>query len=435
VALTFVQEAPGGPIKTQDTYTWGSDPVGRPFVSTVVSTLDSGTAAVTKQTVQTVDQYGNLLTQQVYNYGTAGSGSAGSLARTYTNTYLTDASGSGTFHPFYSTYGANYIFNRVTQSTVTDGTNTATTAYNTYDLTPVTTVTGMPAHDSTYGTSFVFRGNATTVDTLTTGGSVGYDIGGNVTTSTTNGVTTSTNTSTNSATNYAAPSLLTTNSLSTSLTWSGFLGLTSSKGPNGDVASVIYDGAARPSSSTSPTGAVTTYSYAISGLAVGTAANWATTNGHWVQTQLDGFGRTIHSITGYGTGTGTTVSEVDTVYAPCGCSPMGKVSQVSQPYVTANTQQWTTYAYDVLGRTLSVTLPDTSNTSYSYSGNTVTVTDAASHSKTFTMDVFGNLISVQETDPTLKALVTTSYTYDVLNHLISVSMPRTGQTTALRRNW
>jgi hypothetical protein len=120
VALTFVQEAPGGPIKTQDTYTWGSDPVGRPFVSTVVSTLDSGTAAVTKQTVQTVDQYGNLLTQQVYNYGTAGSGSAGSLARTYTNTYLTDASGSGTFHPFYSTYGANYIFNRVTQSTVTD---------------------------------------------------------------------------------------------------------------------------------------------------------------------------------------------------------------------------------------------------------------------------------------------------------------------------
>ena len=39
----------------------------------------------------------------------------------------------------------------------------------------------------------------------------------------------------------------------------------------------------------------------------------ATTNGHWVQTNMDGFGRTIRTITGNGT---TTVSTVDTQYVP-----------------------------------------------------------------------------------------------------------------------
>jgi YD repeat-containing protein len=65
-----------------------------------------------------------------------------------------------------------------------------------------------------------------------------------------------------------------------------------------------------------------------------------------------------------------------------------------------------------------------------YKGNQVTVTDPANHSKTYTMDAFGNLTSVQESDPT-NGLVTTSYTYDVMNHLISVSMPR-GTATQTR---
>ena len=50
--------------------------------------------------------------------------------------------------------------------------------------------------------------------------------------------------------------------------------------------------------------------------------------------------------------------------------------------------------------------------------------------KTFTMDAFGNLVTVVEPDPTL-GNVTTSYTSNVLNHLIHVSMPR-GSTTQTR---
>ena len=49
------------------------------------------------------------------------------------------------------------------------------------------------------------------------------------------------------------------------------------------------DAYARPAETTSPTGAVMTYSYA-------TSAPWttrATTNGRWVKTTVDGFGRTV----------------------------------------------------------------------------------------------------------------------------------------------
>ena len=72
-----------------------------------------------KQTTQTLDQYGNLLTMKAYNFG---AGVVGSLARTYTNTYL-----SGT------NYTCGIHLQPAVTSTVTDGTNTATLVQNYYD--------------------------------------------------------------------------------------------------------------------------------------------------------------------------------------------------------------------------------------------------------------------------------------------------------------
>jgi uncharacterized protein RhaS with RHS repeats len=76
--------------------------------------------------------------------------------------------------------------------------------------------------------------------------------------------------------------------------------------------------------------------------------------------------------------------------------------------------------------------PDGSTTAYLYQGNTVKVTDPAGKWKIFTTDAFGNLVSVQEPDPTLNTTVTTSYTYDILNHLTGVSMPRGASGTQTR---
>ena len=75
-------------------------------------------------------------------------------------------------------------------------------------------------------------------------------------------------------------------------------------------------------------------------------------------------------------------SQVDTQYGPCGCSPIGKMSAVSQPYAPGATPVWTTYTYDGSGRTLTVTAPDGSVTRYAYAGNQTTVTDPAGKWKT-----------------------------------------------------
>jgi RHS repeat-associated protein len=118
---------------------------------------------------------------------------------------------------------------------------------------------------------------------------------------------------------------------------------------------------------------------------------------------------------------------VDTTYAPCGCSPLGKLTQSSRPHTVGGTQYWTVNTYDASGRTTRVTLPDGSHTDYAYQGNTVTVTDPAGKWKKFTLDALGNLTIVQEPDPTF-GTVSTNYTYDILNHLTNVSMPRGANT-------
>ncbi len=193
-------------------------------------------------------------------------------------------------------------------------------------------------------------------------------------------------------------------------------------GANGESSGTVYDSYARPASKTSPTGAVTTYAYTQNTVT-------ATTNGRYVKTTFDGFGRTTFTETGYGT---TAVSIVENQYEPCGCTPIGKLSRTSRPYAPgATTKYWTTYTYDQLGRTVSVVAPDAaSTTSYLYQGNTVKTTDAAGKWKKFTQDAVGNLVQVNEPNPAGGSDYVTTYTYDAYDHLTGVSMPRpTGTQT------
>ena len=155
----------------------------------------------------------------------------------------------------------------------------------------------------------------------------------------------------------------------------------------------------------------------------------ATTNGRWTKTTGDGLGRAIKVEQGHGS---TTVSIVETEYAPCACSPLGKVQRVSMPYAPGQTPVWTTYTYDARGRTLSVTPPgNAGSTIYVYEGNTVKVTDPAGKWKKYEMDAFGNLARVWEPNPAGGADLETLYTYNAYNQLTQVSMTR-GAVTQLR---
>lgn len=140
-----------------------------------------------------------------------------------------------------------------------------------------------------------------------------------------------------------------------------------------------------------------------------------------MKTTLDGFGRTIEVDTGHDS---VTVSVAETQYAPCACSPLGKLYRTSRPHAPGASPLWTTYSYDGAGRTIAVTLPDGSITRTSYAGNQSTVTDAAGKWKTYTKDAMGNLTAVTEPPPSGGANYVTTYTYNGANQLIQVSMPR-----------
>ncbi|MGC9969496.1 MAG: hypothetical protein ABSE56_02780 [Bryobacteraceae bacterium] len=291
----------GAAIRTQS-YTWAQDSMSRPYLAQVQTTLDPGTGnARTSKTEQLLDAYGNVTQTKLYDYG-----SLTNPVRTYTNTYLAT-----------SAYTSRYMRNRLLTSTVTDGTNTTTLVSNTYDAYnyyPLTAAPGLREHDPAYNTSFTVRGNVSYSASLGVFKSMAYDIAGlAVTTYDAYGRTVSATYSPN--TNYAAPDALTPNgesNLSTSYTYSSFLGLTSVTGPNQANSTIAYDTYGRPSSSVSPHGAYTTYAYTYNPSTV-----TVTTGARVVKTTQDGLGRTIKVETGDAS---AVQSVVETEYDSCACS-------------------------------------------------------------------------------------------------------------------
>jgi YD repeat-containing protein len=70
-----------------------------------------------------------------------------------------------------------------------------------------------------------------------------------------------------------------------------------------------------------------------------------------------------------------------------------------------------------------------STTSYTYQGNSTTVTDPAGKWKTSTVDAYGNVFVVTEPNPA-GGTFTTNYTYTPANQLTGVSMTRGNVTEA-----
>ena len=241
-----------------------------------------------------------------------------------------------------------------------------------------------------------------------------YNQMGAVANSTTNGLTT--NITPSATNNYAVPSAITTGGIVNSMSWNTFLGLSSQTGANSDTTSFGYDGSGRPNALTLPPNSNTTpgatiyYNYTNYSSPAALAQKTEAVSGtHGTRTTYDGLGRPITVETGTFSGfvpnvsfNSPATSVVDTQYAPCGCSPMGKLKQVSQPHAPGATVHWTVYNYDVRGRTTSVVSPDGSNTTqYIYNPdagdvNAVKTIDPAGKWKKFVMNALGNLTQVIE---------------------------------------
>jgi RHS repeat-associated protein len=416
--------AANGTVLHDDQYTWSQDPAGRPYISAHTSITDPGTGyAQSALTTQTVDAHGNTTQSVSYPFN-----NATTPLRTYTNTYLTD-----------SGHLANYVFSLLSNSQLTAGGTTTTLVSNTYwdsvQCNPCFAQAPNGAaptqvYDSNPPVPRQYRGllyasttpAKTTYSTFYAWGTVAQVTGSDGTNVTA---------SADSATNYAAPQTITTQSYTETIGYTSWLGVAQTTGPNGEQLTMQYDTYGRPTSGTSPYGATTTFSYNTSAPFTQTESG---PSGVTITT-LDGFGRAVLVQHGDSTTPDATTSYTASVYAPCACSPLGKLQKVSMPYPQGGSASaWTVYTYDGLGRTVSVKKPDgASTTNYNYAGNQTTVTDPAGKWKTTTTDVLGNLTTVLEPDPANQpsGTLSTNYTYDWMGHVTQVSMPR-GSTTQTR---
>jgi YD repeat-containing protein len=436
LATTYEEHGTSSTLLHKD-YTWAQDAANNVYLVTVVTTQNPGTAyAAQTKTTQALDTYGNVQVSYVYDYG-----NLSTPARTYSYSYVTDPN-----------YTSRYIRNRLSSATVTpSGGSAVTLSANHYDyyvsnsdrLCPngyagwgpaLQDQPGLMLHDSAYNVNFTYRGNPTYISRLNDVHCYGYAINGAVYMAE-DGAGTQVNASLSASTNYSLPGVLTPNgnsNLATSVSYSSFFGVNSLVGPNGATTTTNYDTYGRPANTSIPDGATTTYTYSYNPN-VQTATLTDAQGTRWTKTTYDGFGRTISVVKGHDKV--PPVSEVDTQYAPCACSPLGKMSRVSQPYVPGATPVWTTYTYDGSGRTLNVTAADGSVTQYAYQGNTTTVTDPAGKWKTYTTDAFGNMTVVTEPRPGGGTNYVSNYTYNAANQLINVQLVRDGVTQQRSFQW
>ena len=123
-----------------------------------------------------------------------------------------------------------------------------------------------------------------------------------------------------------------------------------------------------------------------------------TQNGPLVKTFHDTHGRVIQTES---EGFSGAAIFAETVY-----DAFGRVLRESRPFFSGATKQWTTYAYDALGRVTGVTLPDNSAATFTFNGLTTSTTNDENQTETTVKNARGEIVAV--TDANGK---TVTYTY------------------------
>src|SRR5439155_10072788 len=200
--------------------------------------------------------------------------------------------------------------------------------------------------------------------------------------------------------------------------------------PNDAVIRTTYDVFGRKSQVNFPDGGETSTSYNSFGTVGSQNIQTNTQAGLSTLTYFDGLGRTISEKR---TGPDAKTIAVQTQY-----NVRGAVLQTSLPYFFGiDSPSWKTFIYDPVGRVTQATNPDTSRV-LSCTSNWVTVTiDPNNHRRRETRVAYGRLAKVEEYTGTSGTCdtsagtpyATTTYQYDVLGNLLTVTDAKGNQST------
>lgn len=409
------KESPGVNVLRTINTTWASN--GTP--ATQVTILEDGSTQSEVDT--TYDSNGLLDSVSEYDWG---SGARGALLRTTTYTYQTSTN-----------YTGLNIIDLVTSKQIKDGSGTVQYRQDiSYDATTgdnQSCPTGIAQHnDGSYGCSFYYRGNPTSVTTYLTPGTPAngitknftYDFFGNLLTAQLNCCQNKTwgYSSASTTQNYSLPDSVTTGSSpSLKTTYAYYLPtgqVNTATDPNGLVTTLTYDFLRRLTQASQASGPSVSTSYDDTNFITATTTSIDASKSVKQIVSFDKLGRPYLT---------TTEDVGNNIYSKVTANYdlAGRAYQTSNPYTGTSPSYWTTTAFDVLGRPTSVTLPDNSATTYLYATNTATVTDSAGKQRKSQTDGAGRLSNVWEPDPSNNNTLTlqTSNTYNVLDELTLVT--------------
>ncbi len=382
------------------------------------------------KTETTFDSVGNLTELKESGFG---QGTPGAIVRTTQIGYETG-----------SAYLARNIRNRVRQIVIREGGATGTIKSQTdilYDepaYLHTDPQTDCPAgalqhDDGNYGCSFYTRGNPTTVKTYPSVGDLNspvtrntsYDWFGNPRRAFLNGVQQQ-EWSYSVAHAYAYPNTTISgpagNQLTTQVTYNTYTALVASvTDPNNKATSFSYDTMRRLTAVDPPDTAETTppvtYGYDDNNRIVTQETPVQGSDKVRQRTYFDPLGRPFKRQVSDAAGQNCSERMIE-------YDNMGRPYRQSNPYTCGGAaSHWTQTLFDALDRVLSVTAPDNSVTSSSYSGATVTINDPTGKQRKSEFDAFGRLVKVYEPDVNNNNALTqeTSYAYNVLDLLTTVT--------------
>ncbi len=321
----------------------------------------------------------------------------------------------------------HWVLGQTLTTTVTSGTNSSSLVrHYSFAYDPVTTKMNLEQQE---------QGNSA----LELDASYTFDAFGNAVSTRLSGAGVSARTTTAAYDAAGEFPITTTNALTQSDSWTynaSFGAPATHTDPNGLATTWNYDTFGRPSLVTGPDGNETAYGYAYcAGVNGGTVAcatlgaiqmtvtpqNAAgVQNGAATIVTYDSLGRVIAQDTqGFDGSWIRQAKQYDSNY---------HLAKVSRPYFLANgsgTPYWTTYAYDVLSRVVSITAPDQSMTTYAYHAATTTTTDPLQHTTSVTRNAHDHIASVTDANGKM-----TSLGYDFFDNLTTVTDPAGSTSTS-----